>query len=179
MLYIEAPNIHLEDEQPSLFLGGGITNCKDWHYTLVSEVKDFNVTIYNPRRKKFDMDDITQSEIQIKWEFKHMNKADVLVFYFSEETLCPITLFEFGSRMNSCIYRKLHGLKKQSILIYCEPGYKRKSDVEIQFNLLKIDLHEKINKCKSELITPEYFDAHYFSEYNIFVEHLKNKLLSL
>jgi len=134
MVYIEAPNYVKLDEShkqlPKVFLGGGITNCKDWQSDLVQEIDDLNCVIYNPRRKSFDLKDPTQSEIQIRWEHHYLSESDIVIFYFSSETLCPITLFELGSRLTS----NLSGFN-QSIYIYCEPDYQRKFDVEFQTKL--------------------------------------------
>ena len=48
MKYIEAPNKHKgKSGVPTLFLGGGISNCKDWQSKLVEKLKDYNVTIYS------------------------------------------------------------------------------------------------------------------------------------
>ena len=46
MKYIEAPNKHKgKSGLPTLFLGGGISSCKDWQSKLVEKLKDYNVTI--------------------------------------------------------------------------------------------------------------------------------------
>ena len=56
MKYIEAPNKHKgKSGVHTLFLGGGISNCKDWQAKLVEKLKDYNVTIYNPLRNNFDI----------------------------------------------------------------------------------------------------------------------------
>jgi hypothetical protein len=133
MKYIEAPKrAKGRSGVPSLFLGGGISSCKLWQDKLIQELKDYNVTIYNPRRKDFDINNQKISEEQIKWEYKYLHETNILVFYFAEETLCPITLFELGAALE----RNLHGVNKQSIFIYCEPEYKRKFDVELQTKLV-------------------------------------------
>jgi hypothetical protein len=134
MIYVEAPNYAQDDNNnnlPKIFLGGGITNCKDWQVDLVEELNDLDCIIYNPRRKSFDIKDPSQSSIQIRWEHKYLSESDIVVFYFSSETLCPITLFELGARLMSNQYSIYH----QSIYIYCEPDYQRKFDVEFQTKL--------------------------------------------
>ena len=131
MKYIEAPTRFDEvTDLPTIFFGGGITNCKDWQRDLVEEIEHLDCVVYNPRRKSFDIKDPTQSEIQIRWEYNYLNAADIVIFYFSSETLCPITLFELGARLEA--NQSGHN---QSIYIYCEPEYQRKFDVEYQIKL--------------------------------------------
>lgn len=136
MHYIEAPDYTVLSSVhqcwPKVFLGGSITNAKDWQKKLVDQIKNENCVIYNPRRATFDVNDASQADIQIHWEFLHLREANIVVFYFSEETLAPITLFELGSRLeavaNMAKYQHLH--------IYCEPKYARKEDVRVQTNLV-------------------------------------------
>lgn len=118
---------------PSVFLGGGITGCKLWQDVLIKEIQELNCVVYNPRRALFDVSDASQSEVQIRWEFKYLNIADIVVFYFSSETMCPITLFELGARLEANIGKSRS--KSQCVYVYCEPEYQRKFDVEFQMKL--------------------------------------------
>ena len=167
MKYIEAPNKHKgKSGVPTLFLGGGISNCKDWQSKLVEKLKDYNVTIYNPRRNNFDINNPKVSEEQIKWEHKYLHESNILVFYFAQETLCPITLFELGAALERNIYVTI----KQDIIVYCEPEYSRKFDVELQIKLAMKnakDLSE--NVCD---ITDDYFVS-FHDNYDDFVDELK------
>ena len=53
---IECPNVG-ENADYNLFLAGGITNCPDWQSELIKKLKnlklDYNLNVYNPRRKIF------------------------------------------------------------------------------------------------------------------------------
>lgn len=195
MIYIEAPNYvklnNNEAELPKIFLGGGITNCKDWQNDLVQEIDDLDCVIYNPRRKSFDIKDPTQSEIQIKWEHHYLADSDIVIFYFSSETLCPITLFELGSRLTS----NLSGFY-QSIYIYCEPDYQRKFDVEFQTKLAQENfiniqnstyeifgadpvyghLPEKLEKMKRDGPQEYGYDVRCFDNYDRFVLALSDRV---
>jgi len=82
--------------EPTLFLGGGITNCANWQNEMCQMLSDTNLTILNPRRKNFPMDDPSAAESQIIWEYNHIEVAKAIMFWFSNETVCPITLFEYG-----------------------------------------------------------------------------------
>ena len=61
---VECPNdlYSIQNEQSiKIFLGGGITNCEDWQSKLIDMISkeqffnDKNITLYNPRRKNFDI----------------------------------------------------------------------------------------------------------------------------
>ena len=167
MKYIEAPIKHKgKSGIPTLFLGGGISNCKDWQSKLVEKLKDYNVTIYNPRRKDFDINNPKVSEEQIKWEHKYLHESNILVFYFAQETLCPITLFELGAALE----RNIYTTTKQDIIVYCEPEYSRKFDVELQIKLaMKNAKALSLNACD---IPDDYFVS-FHDNYDDFVDELK------
>lgn len=159
--YVEAPNYNdLLDLTPTVFLGGGITNCKDWQKDLMVKLESANplVRVYNPRRKSFDISNPNDSQIQIDWEHYYLNVCDILVFYFASETLCPITLFELGGALERNLHKVDHR-RPQKVLVYCEPEYQRKFDVNYQVNLVKEETH------KNQF-------AYIYSDYNKFVDGL-------
>jgi len=55
-----------------------------------------------------------------------LKSADIIIFWFSGATLCPITLFELGAALE----------RNQKIIVGIEPNYKRKIDVEVQTKLM-------------------------------------------
>ena len=86
-----------------------------------------NYAVLNPRREKFPIDDLNAAPEQIKWEFEHLRKADLISFWFCKETIQPIALFELGAWSRS---------KKPPIVIGVESGYVRELDIHIQMSLL-------------------------------------------
>ena len=124
---------------PSVFLAGGISNCKDWQSYIVSELdriwKKHDYIVYNPRREKFDIKDESVSAEQIAWEYWYIRQADIVTFWFTAETLCPITLFELGSTICRA--------GQQKIIIGIDPNYQRKFDIEKQ-----VELYSKSHKNK-------------------------------
>jgi hypothetical protein len=125
--------------------------------------------VYNPRRASFDINDPKQSEIQIRWEHKYLNLANIVIFYFSSETMCPITLFELGSRLMSNTYNT-----HQSIYIYCEPEYQRKFDVEFQTKLAKDNFLSKFaSNCDFNL----NYDVDCFDNYDKFIVKLRTRIV--
>jgi hypothetical protein len=123
MIYIEAPNI-IRHNKLSLFIAGGITGCENWQKKLCDMLEDLDIAIYNPRRKNFDIKKNKAGE-QIKWEHDMLDKADIISFWFSKETVQPIVLYELGK----------YTRKDVPLVIGCDPDYSRKSDVEIQTSI--------------------------------------------
>ena len=181
---------------PSVFLGGGITGCKLWQDVLIKEIQELNCVVFNPRRKEFDIKDPSQSQIQILWEHQYLASANIVIFYFSSETLCPITLFELGARLMAN-----RGGYDQSIYIYCEPDYQRKFDVEFQTKLAIdsfVEVQDTLYKCFSQEDPVKYkhlqermqrmkvigpvedgYDVRCFDEYDKFVDQLKKRINEL
>ena len=115
-----------------MFLAGGISGCQPWQ----DEMKDLiaqkcpGLIPVNPRRANFDVSRKDIHHEQIKWEFDFLRRADVIIFWFPKETLCPITLFELGTWSVLC---KTHG---SQIFVGCDPEYMRRDDVHTQLSLL-------------------------------------------
>lgn len=163
MKYIEAPNYeHLNSSYPSVFFAGSITGSKDWQKNLFERIKLCNGTVYNPRRENFDINNPNESAEQISWEYVHLHQSDVIIFYFSHETLAPITLFELGAALE----RNLYGEKPQQIFIYCEPEYRRKFDVEYQTEMI-LDTYVSLVRDR-----PKRNFVEYYSDYEEFVDKL-------
>jgi hypothetical protein len=131
-IIIEAPNEVYSVKNHNnfkLFLAGGITNCPDWQTYVINELKDVpDLTIYNPRRKNFPINDPKASEEQIMWEFNHLRDADIIIFWFSRGSLNPIVLYELGMWANS---------RDTIFILGIDPEYERKQDVIIQTQLAR------------------------------------------
>lgn len=129
---IEAPNdvYSLENsENKKVFLAGGITNCPDWQAEMIEKLKYVRgITLYNPRRANFPMDDPNAAEEQITWEYEKLKAADIIVFWFSRGSLNPIVLYELGKWGNST---------SKSIVVGIDEEYERRQDVEIQTRLAR------------------------------------------
>lgn len=131
-IYIEAPNrnFRIKDWQRTVFLGGSITGVGDWQKAAAEKLLPY-FSVFNPRRKDFDVTDPAQERIQITWEFDYLEYCAITVFYFAPETLAPITLFELGKMLE-----KLQHAPWRKIYIAIHPDYKRKNDVLIQTELI-------------------------------------------
>lgn len=131
MQYIEAP----DDAEPknydqSLFLAGGITNCPDWQSEMVKMLQSEPITIFNPRRANFPIDDSKATYQQIAWEYIRLHKAKMISFWFSYGSPNPIVFFELGAALE----RQAHS--NQKLIIGCHPDFERKADVIYQVRLM-------------------------------------------
>lgn len=113
----------------SIFLAGGISDCPDWQEEVAQRLAaETDAIIYNPRRVDFDMSAYEEvSKMQIIWEWHALRMSTVNFFWFPEETLCPITLLEYGSAME-----RLH---PGALMCGTHPNYKRRFDVKMQNEL--------------------------------------------
>jgi hypothetical protein len=130
---IEAPNKYtLKENEISVFLAGGITNCPDWQKELIELLKDTpDIVMYNPRRKNFPIKDPNAAEEQITWEYNQLKEVDNLIFWFSRGSLNPIVLYELGIWGNSSGRPLFIGMDKE---------YERQQDVLIQTKLARPEI---------------------------------------
>ena len=148
MDYIEAPEYLDFYPTPSIFLGGGITGCPDWQTQMVKLLNDEQGMLFNPRRANFDVNQEGVAKEQIKWEFDHLWKSDIVIFWFCKETVQPIVLLELGARLAHFVLDEKNSEpaseditfgqivpKCPDILIGIEKGYEREEDVLIQSEL--------------------------------------------
>jgi len=132
MNYVEAPDRPPFVELPVVFLAG-IMGCLDWQSDMARMLADFEKgTLFNPCRENYS-DSPEVSKEQIQWEFIALWQAPVIVFWFSKETLCPITLFELGVHLTRS---RLAQKNPPKICIGIEPGYASELDVREQTRLL-------------------------------------------
>ncbi len=135
MQYVEALSEYEPGDLPAVFLGGGITGCPDWQAEMVRLLADLPVVLLNPRRASFPINDPTAAPQQVEWEFRHLRKADGILFWFPREALCPITLYELGAWS---VYHDERG--QRPLFVGVDEQYQRRQDVEIQTKLARPDV---------------------------------------
>ena len=130
--YIEAPTIVNMLHGHAIFLAGGITGCVNWQKVAKNALMKSNKYdfIVNPRRENFDLLDVDVAEEQIQWEADQLQRCNEILFWFSSETVQPITLFELGR----------YCTKKPIIHVGCDPEYSRKFDVKTQMSIYRPDI---------------------------------------
>lgn len=168
MNVIECPTTLLTDHSDnfSIFLAGGISNCPDWQKEMIQRFKAEDVTLINPRRYSFNIEDPTMSAQQIDWEHDHLEQADAILFWFPFETLCPITLFELGK----------YSQAGKPLFVGCHPAYARAFDVKHQLSLIRPDVtvHDSWEPMIAEAI---HWNRHLAQEYANLMATIEHPLL--
>lgn len=133
-----------------VFVAGGISKCPDWQRQFLDHFKYHGqVAFYNPRREDFDINNTDMSAEQIEWEYIHLNEADLIVFWFPEETVCPITLLELGKALG----------QKKDIVVGTHPNYERRFDVIHQISMTGLDIPEVVDNIEDLVkLTKDAFD---------------------
>lgn len=120
--------------RPIIFVAGGITGCSHWQDIFIDKLKDIKKgTLCNPRVKGVYT---IQPKDQITWEFTHLQMADAVSFWFCNEGLCPIALYELGVYSQRMITKK----KRFPIFLGVHSNFWRKIDIEIQMSLTRPDI---------------------------------------
>ena len=131
---ITAPSIE-KPIYPSVFLAGGITNCKEWQKEVIDELHNEEISIFNPRQEHFDVSDRNAFYKQIQWEFEKLEQMDIFSMYFcNSNSSQPICMYELGRNTVRMQNRFPSGWEKR-IVISVENGYERAQDVFIQTQL--------------------------------------------
>jgi hypothetical protein len=143
MKVITAPEKYImQENEISVFLAGGITNCPDWQSNIIKELEErFDSSIYddlvifNPRRENFPIDKPSAAFEQIEWEFDNLSRMDIFSMYFCKgESDQPICMYELG-RYISEMQKRFPIDWEERIIISVEKGYKRAKDVIVQTGL--------------------------------------------
>lgn len=137
-------------DNADLFLAGGISNCPDWQTEMAHNLSDLDITVFNPRREIYTDEDSAAK--QIAWEHDALQKVTTILFWFPEETLCPITLFELG------VFTQRENV---DLFVGTHPNYARKFDVVHQLRLARpeVTVVESLDALTTQVIkkfTPEH-----------------------
>jgi hypothetical protein len=126
---IKAPHT-IPDESGSycVFLAGSIEmgKAENWQETVEKAFDSSeDIMLLNPRRDDWDSSweqkmENAQFAEQVNWELMAMERADLIIMYFSPETKSPVTLLELG----------LHA-RSGKLAVCCPDGFWRKGNVDI------------------------------------------------
>ena len=129
MIQIIKPDSPVQEQikKFSIFLAGSIEMgvAEDWQTKVQQVLKDYDITIFNPRRESWDSSwaqsiDNPQFKAQVDWELDHLEKCDLILMYFDENTKSPISLLELGAHADNA-----------KMLVCCPPKFFRKGNVDI------------------------------------------------
>lgn len=152
MIEIKAPEYKIVDGNvPTIFLAGSIEMGKaaPWQDDLVKGLKGQDVVIFNPRRVDWDSSwkqdptPGTKFYEQVTWELEHIDKADLVVFYFDPKTQSPITLLELGYVL---------GKRYKHLIVCCPDGYFRKGNVVITCGLEGVSVLDTLDELKMKVV---------------------------
>lgn len=141
---IKPPHNPIKDKDlMTVFLAGSIEMgaAENWQQKVENYFSDNSIPmiLLNPRRDDWDSSwhqehENPQFYQQVNWELNALDSADLIILYFSPETMSPISLLELG----------LHA-KSEKLVVCCPPGFWRKGNVEIVCARYGIPLYEDLD----------------------------------
>lgn len=144
MQYIEAPQEY-GGSGPAVFLAGGISDAEQWQHRIATMLAPIGVTILNPRRRVYPQNDLAEDRRQIEWEYRHLQMANLVAFWFPPQTLCPLALFELGTCCSSQV----------PIVVGVDPAYSRRFDIEVHLKLRRptVRIVNRLETLAEQVIT--------------------------
>jgi len=138
----------------SVFLAGSIEMgiAENWQETIINELEQYNNDngyILNPRRENWDstwqqVKENPQFSEQVSWELEALEKASMIVFYFSPETKSPVSMLELGLFAQS-----------KKVVVCCPNGFWRKGNIDIvcqRYNIKQVNtINELIKEIKQKI----------------------------
>jgi hypothetical protein len=133
----------------TIFLAGSIEMgiAEDWQTQVENYFKEYpkDIVILNPRRDEWDsswQQTITNPQFyqQVNWELNALEKADLIIMYFSPDTKSPISLLEFGKFADS-----------GKMLVCCPTGFWRKGNVDIVCERYGIPNYAKLEELLEDI----------------------------
>jgi hypothetical protein len=144
----ESPNQQTEN-RISVFLAGSIEmgKAEDWQVAVEKELKEFEVTVFNPRRNDWDSsweqkESSDQFNYQVNWELNRLEESTVVFMYFSPGTQSPISLLELGAFAG-----------RSHMVVCCPTGFWRKGNVDIFCTRANVPVYENFEDAVGALKT--------------------------
>jgi hypothetical protein len=137
----------INQDIPTIFLAGSIEMDKavDWQKKC-EEVLSSKFIIFNPRRNEWNSDweqSITNAKFkeQVDWELNALEKADIIIMFFANNTKSPISLLEFG------LYAQSNKMK-----VIVEEDFWRKGNIDIVCEKYNIQQYKSLEELLQNLI---------------------------
>ncbi|MBN2663500.1 MAG: nucleoside 2-deoxyribosyltransferase domain-containing protein [Bacteroidales bacterium] len=141
MKVITAPN-KLFYNNKSIFLAGSIEqdNAENWQNNVIEEFKNYEVTLFNPRREKWNSSwqqsiDNKEFSKQVNWELEALEKCDFIMMYFDAKTKSPVSMLELGLFSRS-----------KKMFVCCPEGFWRKGNIDIVCNRYNIPQYNSLKE---------------------------------
>lgn len=150
MKVIKPPQtLQLAENYYSVFLAGSIEMglAEPWQAQLEFELQGLeHICILNPRRNTWNptWEQSIENPLfveQVNWELEALEKADLVVFYFSPTTKSPVSMLELGLMA-----------RHNKVMVCCPNGFWRKGNIDIvcaRYCIQQVNtLHELIDHIK-------------------------------
>jgi hypothetical protein len=137
----------------SVFLAGSIEMgiAENWQEKIESALKETDdICILNPRRDDWDPSwkqsiENDQFNEQVNWELEGLEKANMIVFYFSPETKSPVSMLELGLFARS-----------GKLVVCCPEGFWRKGNIDFVCQKYKIKQVNNLQEIIQTIKTKNY-----------------------
>jgi hypothetical protein len=137
----------IDQDIQSIFLAGSIEMDKavDWQKKC-EEVLSTKYVIFNPRRNEWNSDweqSITNVKFkeQVDWELNALEKADIIIMFFANNTKSPISLLEFG------LYAQSNKMK-----VVVEEDFWRKGNIDVVCERYNVQQYKNLEELLQNLI---------------------------
>ncbi len=146
-------NLNAIQNKFSVFLAGSIEMgiAENWQQKIEKALETTeDICILNPRRDDWDASwkqsiENAQFNEQVNWELDGLEKANMIVFYFSPETKSPVSMLELGLFART-----------GKLIVCCPEGFWRKGNIDVvckKYNIKQVNtLEEIITKIKNKKI---------------------------
>jgi len=133
---IKAPALLSENDNNSykIFFAGSIDNGSaiDWQAKVFKDLKKLvnglgstklkqDIVCISPRRDNWGPPTEEKMIYQIIWELSNIDRSDLVIVYFADDSKSPITFLELGTLLAN----------NKNIIIYCSDKFYRYNNVKI------------------------------------------------
>jgi hypothetical protein len=139
--------IPLQSNTKTIFLAGSIEMDKaiNWQKRCEEMLQD-DYIIFNPRREQWNSSwsqtiENENFKEQVDWELNALEKADIIIMYFAENTMSPISLLEFG------LYAQSNKMK-----VVVEENFWRKGNIDIVCDRYSIEQFKTLEELIQNLL---------------------------
>ncbi len=146
-IYKAPEEIPLQIDLKTIFLAGSIEMDKavDWQKKCEELLQD-QFVVFNPRRNEWDSSwsqtiENPNFKEQVNWELNALEKADIIIMFFAENTMSPISLLEFG------LYAQTNKMK-----VVVEENFWRKGNIDIVCERYSVEQFKTLDELIQNLL---------------------------
>ncbi|MHC0439339.1 nucleoside 2-deoxyribosyltransferase domain-containing protein [Flavobacterium sp. 3-210] len=146
-IYKAPEDIPLHIDAKTIFLAGSIEMDKaiNWQKHCEELLQD-QFVIFNPRRSEWDSSwsqtiENPNFKEQVNWELNALERADIIIMFFAENTMSPISLLEFG------LYAQTNKMK-----VVVEENFWRKGNIDIVCNRYSVEQFKTLDELIQNLL---------------------------